>query len=221
MKVFERDYVPALGYHALTRFYDPVVAATTRERTFKTALVQQAQLEPGMTVLDLACGTGTLALMLAAVADGIQVTGVDGDAAILAIARRKAAAAGVSIDYEQGLSDSLAFADRRFDRVLSSLFFHHLDDAARRATLAEIHRVLKPGGELHIADWGKAANPVMRFAFFGIQILDGFRTTASSVAGHLPRMMVETGFSEVAETRRLSTVFGTMNLYRAVKRGVK
>lgn len=213
--------MPALGYHALTRFYDPVVAATTRERAFKTALLRQTQIEPGMSVLDLACGTGTLAMMLAEVADGIQITGVDGDPAVLAIARAKAAAAGVPIDYQQGLSDQLMFASAQFDRVLSSLFFHHLDNAAKRAALSEIHRVLKPGGTLHIADWGEATNPIMRLAFFGIQLLDGFHTTASSVAGHLPRMIGEAGLSEVVETRRFSTIFGTMSLYRAVKIGVK
>jgi ubiquinone/menaquinone biosynthesis C-methylase UbiE len=221
VKAVERDYVPALGYHALTRFYDPVVAATTRERTFKTALVEQARIAPGMSVLDLACGTGTLTLMLAAAAGNVQVTGVDGDAAVLVSARAKASAAGVAIDFQQGLSEPLEFAHRQFDRVLSSLFFHHLDDTTKCATLAEIHRVLKPGGELHIADWGKAANPVMRLAFLGIQLLDGFRTTASSVAGNLPQMIVDSGFSDVKEARRFGTIFGTMSLYRAVKTGVK
>lgn len=221
MNTVERDYAPALGHRALTRFYDPVVAATTRERTFKTALVRQARIGPGMSALDLACGTGTLALMLAAAAEGVQVAGVDGDPDVLSIARRKALAASVAIDYQQGMSDQLTFVNAQFDRVLSSLFFHHLDDAAKCSTLAEIHRVLKPGGELHIADWGRAANSFMRLAFAGIQLLDGFHTTASSVAGNLPRMIICAGFSGVAETRRFSTIFGTMSLYRATKIGVK
>lgn len=220
MRAAEPDYVPALGHHALTRFYDPVVAATTRERTFKTALLRQARLTTGMTVLDLACGTGTLALMVAAV-EGVQVTGVDGDPAVLAIARRKAAAAGLAIEYQQGLSDRLTFPEKQFDRVLSSLFFHHLDDAAKRSTLAEVYRVLKPGAELHVADWGRSANPVMRLAFLGIQLLDGFRTTASSVNGKLLGMIGEAGFSDAVEMRRFSTMFGTMSLYRAMKSGVR
>src|SRR5262249_11834213 len=105
-----------------------------------------------------------------------------------------------------------------FDKVMSSLFFHHLQRDAKQRTFAEISRVLKPGGELHVADWGRAANPLMRVAFFGIQLLDGFPNTSDNVAGRLPDFMRDAGFTEVAETQRFSTVFGTMSLYRATAR---
>ena len=75
--------------------------------------------------------------------------------------------------------------------------------------------VLRPGGTLHVADWGEASNRLMRVLFFQIQLLDGFENTASNVQGELPRLMRNAGFEEVSEHRTFSTVFGTMSLYEA------
>lgn len=210
-----QTYIPALGYRWLTGLYDPVVALTTREATFKSALIDQAKLKGGQRILDLACGSGTLALMVLQRAPATFVTGVDGDPAMLAQARRKTTAAGVTVRFDEALADRLPYAEASFDRVLSSLFFHHLDRDTRRAALREALRVLAPGGELHVADWGQAANPLMRVAYLGIQLLDGFATTTDNVAGRLPVFMRDAGFVDVQETRRFSTLLGTMSLYRA------
>ena len=210
-------YVPALGFRWLTPFYDAVVRLTTRERTFKQALLEQANLSSEQDVLDLACGTGTLTIWASQRVPGLRLTGLDGDADVLARARAKAQAAGLEIAFDEGLSTSLPYPDHRFDRALSSLFFHHLDRDSKQRTLAQVFRVLKPGGELHVADWGRAANPVMRAAFVSIQLLDGFDNTADNVKGLLPEFMRAAGFMNVAETRRLSTMWGTLSLYRAIK----
>lgn len=210
-------YVPALGFRALTPLYDAVVRLTTRERTFKQALLDQAGLAPGQDVLDLACGTGTLTIWASQRVPGLRLTGLDGDAEVLARARGKAQVAGLDIVFDEGLSTTLPYSNARFDRVLSSLFFHHLDRDGKQRTLAEACRVLKPGGELHVADWGRAANPLMRAAYFAIQLLDGFDNTADNVNGLLPEFMRAAGFADVTETRRFSTMWGTLSLYRAVK----
>jgi SAM-dependent methyltransferase len=148
---------------------------------------------------------------------GLRLAGLDGDADVLARARAKAAVAQLDIAFDQGLSTSLPYADERFDRVLSSLFFHHLDRDGKQRTLAQAFRVLKPGGELHIADWGRAANPLMRVAYLGIQLLDGFDNTADNVNGLLPDFMRAADFADVTETRRFSTMWGTLSLYRATR----
>lgn len=210
-------YVPALGYRWLTWAYDPVVRWTTRERRFKTALLQQAGLASGMHVLDLACGTGTLAVMAAAATPGVTLEGVDGDAAILAQARRKAARAGANITFSSGLSTTLPYPEQTFDRVLSTLFFHHLSHADKVRTLQEIWRVLKPGGELHVADWGAPTSHGMRLLFYSIQFLDGFANTADNIAGRLPQLFREAGFEDVTITATMPTVYGTLALYRARK----
>lgn len=215
MNSSETKYIPALGYRWLTGLYDPVVALTTRERRFKRGLLQQADFKAGDAVLDLGCGSGTLALMLLQATPGLQVSGVDGDPAMLAQARRKAQAAGLAPQFDESLVQRLPYADGRFDAVVSSLFFHHLDRATKLAALREALRVLRPGGALHVADWGRAANPLMRLAFHGIQLLDGYTTTADNVAGRLPGFMHEAGFVDAHETQCYSTMFGTMSLYRA------
>ncbi len=213
----EQRYIPALAYRSLTTIYDPVVRLTTREATFKTALLRQANLQPGQRVLDLGCGTATLTIAAKQMQPQVTVTGLDGDPEILRRAKNKAAHAGVALNFDEAMSDRMPYADASFDCVLSSLFFHHLDRQSKRATLMEVRRVLRPGGALHVADWGRAANPLMRGLFLGIQLLDGFMTTADNVAGRLPEFMRECGFHDVAESARYSTLFGTLSLYRALR----
>jgi len=216
----DSPYVPALGYRWLTPAYDLVVGVTTRERTFKTSLAEQADLQPGHRVLDLACGTGTLAILLKQRFPDVDVTGIDGDPEVLAIASRKAARSRVTLRLDQGLSHALPYPDAHFDRVVSSLFFHHLSWPDKQRTAAELYRVLKPGGELHVADWGQATGPVSRAAFVAIQLLDGFANTRDNVRGRLVELFSEAGFVEVGERRSFTTVFGNMALHRAVRPAV-
>src|SRR3954462_10200672 len=143
-----RRYVPALRFPALTSLYDPVVRATTREGRFKELLVEQAAPAPGQRVLDLGCGPGTLAIQVKRRERGAQVAGLDADPEMLAQARRKAERAGVELELTEGFSTELPYEDGSFDRVLSTLFFHHLDPEPKRQSAREIARVLRRGGEL-------------------------------------------------------------------------
>lgn len=168
-------------------------------------------------MLDVGCGTGTLAITAKRERPLAEVVGVDGDPAILRIAEEKARRTGVAVRFEVGSATALPYADVTFDRVLSSLVFHHLRREDKLAALREMLRVLKQGGELHIADWGKPQNHLMRAAFLGVQLLDGFATTQDSMIGVLPVLMREAGFIEVQVRREFSTVFGTLTLYSARK----
>lgn len=211
------NYIPALSYDWLTPFYDPVVRLTTRENAFKKALIEQSRVEEALRVLDLACGTGTLTVLIKNAAPQAEVVGIDGDPKILKIAREKARAGNFEIWFDEGMSFDLPYADTSFDRVVSSLFFHHLTRENKLKTLREIRRVLKPGGELHVADWGLPANFPMKLASRFIQLLDGFETTADSFAGLLPKLMTEAGFERVEETSHYNSLFGTIRLHRANK----
>ncbi len=199
-------YIPALSFDSLTFVYDPVVRLTTRETAFKNALIEQAQIKPFKRVLDLACGTGTLAILIKKVHPQTVVFGIDGDAKILEIAKRKAQKSGVGIEFEQGMSFALPYADASFDRVVSSLFFHHLTRENKLKTLREVFRVLKTGGELHVADWGLPANFLMKFASRGIELLDGAETTTDNFKGLLPSFVAEANFQEVKETRYFNSL---------------
>ncbi len=211
-------YVPALGLDILTRLYDPVVALTTRESYFKKRLLEQASIPDRASVLDLGCGTGTLALQIARVHPTASVTGIDADETMLRSARRKAEAAGIRVRFDRGLAQELPHNEERFDRVVSTLFFHHLDRTAKDAAAREALRVLRPGGELHIADWGRSSGPLMRLLFYPVQFLDGFAATTDNVRGLLPEIIEEAGFREVRTRAEIRTVFGTLALYSAVKR---
>jgi len=213
----KNKYVPALGYSWLTPLYDIVVGKTTRERTFKNALIEQADFKPGHQILDLASGTGTLAIWIKQCQPAATVVGLDADPDILALAERKAIRAKVDITFEKGLSTHLPYPNEHFDRVVSSLFFHHLGWVSKTQTAIEIHRVLKPGGEIHVADWGRAENLLMRCLFFAIQTLDGFSNTQDNVEGKLVGLLEQTGFADVALRETFSTIFGTMALYSAAK----
>ena len=190
---------------------------TLREKTFKRALIEQANLERNPDVLDLGCGTGSLLAQLKSTYPECKCTGLDGDPMILEIARRKTEGEGLDVHFDQAMSFDMPYPDDSFDRVLSSLFFHHLTRENKRRSLEEILRVLRPGGELHVADWGRAQNPLMRLAFLQVQFLDGFKTMAENVRGSLPILFAEGGFEEVAAPTRFATVYGTLSLYRASK----
>ncbi|MGD9724337.1 MAG: class I SAM-dependent methyltransferase [Pirellulales bacterium] len=212
-------YVPALGVRALTRLYDPLLRLTLREEEFKGRLIAVARIQAGHSVLDLGCGTGTLALMLKCSEPQAVVTGIDGDPEVLAIARKKVAAAGVDVQFREGLAYQLPFAHSSFDRVLSSLVFHHLTTADKVRSLEEVFRVLRVGGEVHIADWGRPHNAVMTVASLGIRLLDGTETTRANLNGEMPTLIENAGFGAVEEHYRGMTIFGTLSLYSGVRPG--
>jgi ubiquinone/menaquinone biosynthesis C-methylase UbiE len=211
------QYIPALRYAWLTRWYDFLIRWGLREDTFKQRLIQQARLEHARRVLDLGCGTGTLTLQIKSLYPYTDVVGIDGDATILAIAKAKAARARLRIQLDYGLAQQLPYPDQSFDRVLSSLVLHHLTHDQRQQALAEVFRVLKPGGELHVVDWSQPRTWGMKGAFFLVRLLDGFAPTADHAAGLLPQRIAEAGFEGVAETRSWTTFLGRLGLVAAYK----
>ena len=209
-------YIPALGYRWLTAAYDPIVRWATRERAFKAALVDLVARAHVERVLDLGCGTGTLAILLAERLPSAAILGIDGDPDVLERAARKQIG-GANVRFEQGRVDALRYEDGRFDVVVSSLVFHHLDRETKQAALSESLRVLKPGGRLCLADWGKPPNALMRAAFLPVQLLDGFETTRDNAAGDIPRLITAAGFSDPVETARFSTPSGSLAIWCSEK----
>ena len=218
MEQQETDYIPALRFRWLTSFYDPVVALTTRESKFKSLLIMLAEFQNGDAILDIGCGTGTLAREVKDKIPTARVYGIDGDPEILEIAERKAHLSNTEITFQLALSYDMPYQSELFDCCLSTLFFHHLTLENKTRTLLEMRRVLKPGGKCFVADWGKPTNTLMRLLFFQIQMLDGFETTQHNVEGLLPTLMASNGFVDIQVKNEIPTIFGTMTLY-SMRRG--
>lgn len=205
-------FIPALRFRWLTPFYDPLLKWGMHEEIFKHRLVQQAHIEPGMNVLDLGCGTGTLTIMLKKLNPTSVVTGLDGDSQILDIARQKSR--GTNIQWDEGLASSLPYSNSVFDRVVTSLVIHHLSTDDKRRAFTEMYRVLKPQGELYVLDFGVPHSLLTR----GMAILmHRLEEVADNFDGLLPQFIREAGFGEVKEVEHFVTIVGPLSLWRAVK----
>lgn len=128
-----------------------------RERSTRARWLDLARLAPGEAVLDIGCGTGTLALAAAdRVAPNGTVHGIDPSGEMLARARSKARKRAAAVTFEEAAAETLPFPDERFDVVLSTVMLHHLPRKVREACLAEVRRVLRPGGRLLVVDFGES-----------------------------------------------------------------
>jgi ubiquinone/menaquinone biosynthesis C-methylase UbiE len=123
-------------------------------------MINLARLKPGETVLDVGCGTGTLAIVAKGrVGRTGKVHGIDASPEMIARARKKTEKAGLAVDFRKASIEALPFQDRQVDVVLSTLMLHHLPRQVRENGLYEIRRVLKPGGRVLIVDFGQSERP--------------------------------------------------------------
>src|SRR5579859_526211 len=135
--------------------YDLLVQLLTlgRARRLRARMADLLQTKPGDAVLDVGCGTGDLALVLAQrVGSGGAVTGIDASPEMIARASQKARRKGATIAFRLEPVEALSFPDQSFDGAVSSLAFHHFPVDLRGQALANIARVLKPGGQVCIID---------------------------------------------------------------------
>lgn len=136
--------------------YDAIVwfALRGRERQMRQRILDLSGLRSGESVLDVGCGTGTLAVLAKeTVGPSGTVCGVDASAEMLVRARSKAARAGVDVRFENAAAQALPFTASSFDLALSTMMLHHLGPAARRELAIESRRVVKPGGRVLVVDF--------------------------------------------------------------------
>ncbi len=212
------DFTPALGRTGLSGLYDPAIALLTRAGRWRRALFRQIAPTSGDRIVDIGCGTGTLALLLKRHAGGAVIIGLDPDPDILDRARRKADRERLAVTFEIGFArDTALIGEGSLTKATSSLVFHQTPMAEKRAGLAAILKALRPGGELHLADYGLQRTWLMRRFFRTVQALDGAENTQPNADGVLPELMKEAGFRDVEETLVVPTLTGSISLYRAVK----
>jgi ubiquinone/menaquinone biosynthesis C-methylase UbiE len=139
--------------------YDLLMTLVTLggEGRFRRRLLALGRVQPGESVLDVGCGTGTLAIAAKRLVGNGNVHGIDASPEMIALARRKAAKAGVDVAFELAIAQELPFADARFDVVLSAVMMHHLPKAGRADAMREARRVLKPGGRIVAVDFGRSS----------------------------------------------------------------
>ena len=206
-----RHFVPAAGSDWLLPFYDPFTRLMGTGPALRE-LVAQAGLVAGQRVLDLGCGTGATSLVAKLAQPGVDLVGLDPDPKALARARRKATRAGVAIAFEQGFGDALPFPAASFDRVLSSFMFHHLESAEKPAVLRELRRVLRPGGSLHIVDFGGAGHGLGALLARLVHREESLRANTDEA---LALLMRAAGFAEAAQVGQRGSLLGALSYYRA------
>ncbi len=157
-------------------------------------VIELANIQPGDSVLDVGCGTGSLTLAAQSHAGPrAKVYGIDASPEMIEAAREKASRSGLPVVFDLGLMERIAFPEATFDVVISRLAIHHLPDDLKLRAFAEILRVLKPGGHLLIADFMPPANPVLRHL---MSALVGHRMMQTDVWS-LPPMLASAGFVDV------------------------
>ena len=207
-------YIPAVSFNWLTPLYDPIIQLLFPEKAFRGCLIEQMRIEKGHRVLDIGCGTATLDILIKKGNPDADVVGLDGDQKILGIARAKIEKEGLDIILDKGMAFELSYPDNSFDRVVSSLVFHHLTRENKMRTFNEMFRILKPGGELHAADIGKPQNFIMLIPSHALRFLE---EASENIKGLLPEMFRSAGFTQVEETAKFMTIIGTLSLYKARK----
>ena len=155
MATTHHHFIPAAGQRWLLPFYDPFLALLTRERRWRGEILDALDPKSGDVLVDVGCGTGTLAIMAKARAPGAQIIGLDPDPDALARATAKAARKGVTIAFERGFGGDVAKVAGvgRATKIVSTFAFHHMSDEVQAQTLAAMRDALTPGGAVHIADF--------------------------------------------------------------------
>ena len=169
----------SLYRHRFTHFTDALipiynqlfaVLAGRRHEAFREHVLELAALEGDECLLDAGCGTGMMALRIAARHPDCTVHGIDLSPKMIGVARRDAEKQGLAVDFRVGSITDLPYHDASFEVVITNIMYHHLDLAEKRQAVAEIARVLrgpepvegKPGGRYVSAEFGPRAHNALQ-----------------------------------------------------------
>ncbi len=203
-----RHFLPGAGHDFFLPLYDPLAKLFGTDRA-RRVLLNQAKLGPSQRVLDVGCGTGTLATLIKRTHPDVVVVGIDPDGNALARARKKSERAHLAIRFEQGFADALGYREASFDHVFSSLMFHHLPSGEKLEMLREVHRVLKPGGQLHLLDFDGKGRGLVGHLLHGRPLL------ADNTTPKVLALMADAGFANPRCVATDSLLLGGIAYYLA------
>ena len=208
----KHDYIPAAGRDAFLPGYDLLTRVLGMHKGYDD-FIAQAELADGLRVLEIGCGTGNVTLRAKRAAPGADVVATDPDPRALARAQRKTRGL-TGVRFERAYAQELPFADGEFDRVLSSMMLHHLDDDVKAAAAVEMYRVLRAGGIVHIIDVG---GPMTASDGFMARRMLGNPQIAGSIGDAIPRLLRSVGFEASVVASRPHRFIGRLTFYRAVR----
>ena len=193
-------------------YYDLLVSITAlgQARRLRKTTVEQALIKPGDSVLDVGCGTGEVTLLAKTYAKNGKVYGIDPAPEMIATARKKATRQRLDIDFRMGAIESLPFPDASIGVVTSSLMMHHLSEDLKVRGLAEIYRVLKPGGRLLIADFMRPTGSFLNHLFIAFTNHRGLKSGVED----LQKLLKEAGFSQIMKVKEEVLLIGFVRAIR-------
>ncbi len=209
-------FVSATGHLGFLHCYDSLVQLFACQQTYIQHVLEIAAAQPASSILDVGCGTGTLAICLAGQEHKPRVCALDADRRMLAQASQKAGAT-TSIDWLLGSATRLPIADASIGLVTCSLVLHHLTQQEKQLALAEVERVLVPGGRFLLIDYCRPRHWLARLQFLPVRVADGWARTRCNVNGRLPNLQRRAGLETIEETLVINTPLGTLRSYLSRK----
>lgn len=202
-------YIPPISFNVLTPVYDFFCDISGLGKKFKKKVLNSVKLEDSLKVVDIGCGTGVFLKIAKEKYPNTQFIGIDPDKKALAIARKRLTHY-TDIELRESFAESLPLANKSIDVCFSTLAFHHMPNETKNKAIKEIYRILKPGGTVIIADFGKAEGISFRL----LHILSKIEHLGGNLKGLLLQYLEEAGFEE---TEVVNKHFAGIKIIKAQK----
>ena len=194
--------------------YDMVQPLVTlgQEKRLNVWLANYIQVPSRSLILDVGCGTGLLTAAIAKKHSDATVIGIDASKTMIAVAERKRQSENCT--YKAALAEKLPFASETYAVVTSALFFHHIHFALKKRCLEEIYRILKPGGQIIIADMDVPYTKLGWALSIGAWLIFRQPEIKENIDGKLDGLITECGFCDIKKPVRFS---GYISVWSATK----
>lgn len=211
------NYIPALKYNVLTTVYDVFVSLTLPENKIRNTIAQLAASNNPNSILEYGVGTASNCILLKNQLPDSSIVGIDVDEKILSIAKKKLDKLNHKIPLINYDGNKIPFNDESFDLVLASFVFYHLHPQQKLNAIQEMHRVLKPGGQLIYADWGKPEGLYSKMAFGLLCLVEKPLNTDAHKTGSYHTIIGNAGFTKSRIIKKYHTLFGTLEVAETTK----